>query len=131
MFKTEDIEIDVDLSPGIYYLDSDSAVGKTRLLKLAVKLKDMGYPVSRYTYSDHKKGVPVSIMEHSDRLIVIDQYDMYPGELNERLLQLKDSAVILVDCKRKYAGLKGNIRGGAEVIMESAMKIKVEGFEYE
>ena len=56
---------------------------------------------------------------------------MYPGELNERLLQLKDSAVILVDCKRKYAGLKGNIRGGAEVIMESAMKIKVEGFEYE
>lgn len=101
-YTVDQIKIKIDLSPGIWCLPSDSAIGKTRLSVLLTKLAIAGLPVLSYTYSDTYTGrdLETLLSQKPYELIMLDRYDKYLNMSINKLIECAETAVILVDCKR-------------------------------
>lgn len=97
-------EIDIQLNNGIYIINSDSAIGKTRLCKELRKQQKYGEPVASYTYDDRLLGMPIEniLVPNKYKVIMLDRYDLYEGEGAEGILKCKDNTIILIDCKGEF-----------------------------
>lgn len=92
--------VNINLKNGVYVLDNESSTGKTYLLGI-LKTLSVGEPVIGFTYSDYKSG---NILEASIRgreLIMFDRYDRYKNNYIDIINEMRDSAIILLDCKNK------------------------------
>ena len=54
------VTINIELEPGIYVFDNQSATGKTRLAKLLSDYQAYGEPVIAYTYNDKLRGISIT-----------------------------------------------------------------------
>lgn len=95
-----DLDIDVNVSNGVYIMDNVSANGKTRLAKKLQELHDYGEPVDAYIFRGtfDKERFKQALCE-KNKLVVLDRYDMYKGEYKEIIDRCAQNAVILVDAK--------------------------------
>lgn len=104
MYKTRayDIDITVELEPGVYLMDVQSGTGKTYLYKLIAKLAAAGENVAAVRYEGGpNKAVHVSgDLSGDPDLIVVDRGDMYPVGCKEFRQALENKrAIVLVDLK--------------------------------
>lgn len=102
MFKVGgQTKICIDLPNGIYEFDAISGTGKTRLAKLLKELAVAGEPVMSYTYNDKVLGLDFDtvVKPGEQKLLVVDRYDLYRDEFNERINRFADTGVVLVDIK--------------------------------
>lgn len=103
--KKQSVDITINLDNGLYVLDTDSAVGKTRLTNLIKLLETYKEPVVGYTYNDYLEN-KYDFREYLDRknpkVIILDRYDMYFEEYKDVLEKWRNKAIVLVDSK--YSG---------------------------
>lgn len=94
--------IDIRKLNGIYHFGNISATGKTRLAKLLNTYAVYGARTRSYTYSDYKLGIDIQTVLDPSRydVIMLDRYDMYYGTSSERIREIADKCIILIDCKR-------------------------------
>ena len=115
------VKVKVNLEPGIYEADNESATGKTWLCNLLKQYHAYGQPVAGYTYNDYKEHLPLP----SDvKLLVMDRYDMYNGAFAKELLALSKTAVVIIDSKYGARGL--GLVNSCFVLIESDCLISVE-----
>lgn len=93
--------ININLSPGVYIFSNESATGKSRLCKELRKNQMYGERVASYSYEDFLLNRSLdSILASKDYdVIMLDRYDLYNGEGSSLIEKLKDTCVILIDCK--------------------------------
>ena len=100
--KKQSVDITINLDNGLYIMDTDSAVGKTRLTNLIKLLEAYGEPVVGYTYNDYLEN-KYDFREYLDRknpkVIILDRYDMYFEAYKDVLEKWRNKAIILVDSK--------------------------------
>lgn len=95
--------VNIPLNNGIYIFDDETATGKTRLCKYLKKLRAYGEPVNSLTYNDILSGTTIeSIFEPNIKLVMLDRYDMYNNRGHEIIKKMKDSCIILIDCKKSF-----------------------------
>lgn len=113
-FKDNILTIRVELEPGVYFFEPDSATGKTRLYHHMCDMRDDGEPVLPVTYSSG-----MHVPTHSSvKLSLFDRYDMYSDrkEYVELAKELAYSgAIVLVDLKSPDTV---ELHGNAEVVIE-------------
>jgi hypothetical protein len=88
-----------NLKNGVYTIN-DKSLGKSWLCNSLKKLYSFGYPVIGYDYYDFVAKNQLS--QHIDtglKLIAIDRYDMYNGELADEIIKLSEKSIVLIDCK--------------------------------
>lgn len=99
------LSVKVDLSPGIYCFDGDSATGKTYLCNFLKKLGSIGEPVDGYTFEDVAL---ISLPEYLSRrglgggvcrVLLIDRYDMYSSMFHDEIVKQSQTGVVLLDLK--------------------------------
>ena len=107
MWKMEgiaQIDIIINLDPGIYKLPRNSSEGKTWLykeLKRCSRIEGLDNVIG-YTYTDFRDGLDLQglIDKMSGvKVIMFDRYDMYNGEFESIINKYSDTAIILIDCK--------------------------------
>lgn len=102
MFKLDlQLKVIVNLKPGIYIIDSVSAIGKTYLCNFLKECNMAGYQVMGYTYSDYKLGLPIEniLVPGKYKVVLLDRYDMYFGVGKELLSKCAKDTIILIDYK--------------------------------
>lgn len=108
MFKLSSLypEVEIKLDNGVYRFIEDSALGKTYLLSV-IKAVMVSDDVIGFSYSDFiANGIHYESCV-GKRVIMFDRYDMYAGNFKDIILGLKDSSIILLDCKyRSYLDIK-------------------------
>ncbi|MBR5484907.1 MAG: hypothetical protein IKV41_00150 [Oscillospiraceae bacterium] len=86
---------------GLYNFEDRSSTGKTYLCNLLKAYNRDGEPVWGYTYDDFRNGVSIrKAIEEGYKLVVIDRYDMYYGEMLEDINELAKNCIVLVACNR-------------------------------
>lgn len=100
--KKQSVDITINLDNGLYIMDTDSAVGKTRLTNLIKLLEAYGEPVVGYTYNDYLEN-KYDFRKYLDRknpkVIILDRYDMYFEAYKDVLEKWRNKAIVLVDSK--------------------------------
>ena len=101
------VTINIELEPGIYVFDNQSATGKTRLAKLFSKYQAYGEPVASYTYNDKLKGLSLLDLLKNNKyeVILLDRYDLYNGEYTDAIEKYSKEAVVLIDCKSELKNI--------------------------
>ena len=85
---------------GVYQFRNVSSTGKSRLCKILKDYETTGRPVAGYDYYDFKHNVDLEAVKGNGiKLIVLDRYDMYNGELADTIRELSKEALVLLDCK--------------------------------
>ena len=85
---------------GIYQLGDESGTGKTRLCNLLIDYRTIGKPVVGYSYRDYIRKQQLSdYINDGLKMIVIDRYDMYNGEMVADIIKLSEECIVLIDCK--------------------------------
>ena len=85
---------------GLYQLGDESGTGKTRLCNLLIDYGTMGLPVTGYSYRDYVRGQRLHEYRNKGlKMIVIDRYDMYNGEMESDIIELSKECIVLIDCK--------------------------------
>ena len=106
------IDIEIKLESGIYLMDNESAVGKTRLGKLLLAIFNDNQEVYYYSIEDFRKGLKVNdILKNSNiRVMLIDRLDLFIDDYNifEEILEYSNQIVFLLDLKNKITDLSGN-----------------------
>ena len=94
------ISISINLEPGIYQFEDESATGKTRLYYLLRDLQLMGEPVISFSYEDLQLGMDLEkqLSKCKYKVIMLDRYDLYKDYCKDLLPTLCE-AIILIDCK--------------------------------
>ena len=98
-----DREIDIELNPGIYVFDNESATGKTFLYKMLTGLHS--HPeVLCVTYDtvDLITDFEGLLNKRQVKLVLLDRYDMYAGRFDDVILKYKDDIVFILDYKNGY-----------------------------
>lgn len=81
-------------------LNGISATGKTRLYHLLREYRAAKLPVAGYSYSEYMDGLRISqYLNTGLKLIIIDRYDMYNGEMASDIIELSKESIVLIDCK--------------------------------
>ena len=93
----------IELSPGIYLLPPESAIGKSYMCKI---FKDIGR-VSRVTGHEFPDDLDVDkVLNNSLRDVVIfDRYDMCTSDFTKEMQNFAKSGVLLLDSKTHLRGL--------------------------
>ena len=102
------VAINIQLEPGIYVFDNQSATGKTRLAKLLSEYQAYGEPIVSYTYNDKLRGISLFdfVKDKRYKLIMLDRYDLYNGDYAETIIKLSEDTIILIDCKSEIKNIK-------------------------
>ncbi len=91
-------KVSINLEPGLYNFHSDSATGKTLLVKMVKSIgeKDM----VAITYHDIIMGIDLNkIISGNPKLLILDRFDLYDEE-SVKLEALRDAdCVTIVDYK--------------------------------
>lgn len=102
-------KIKIDLDPGIWLFENQSATGKTRLRKELRLHQQNGERVSAYSYEDYQIGIEIEKFLDAEKfdVIMLDRYDMYNGVGAEKIRECAKKSIVLIDCKRtpKIGGL--------------------------
>lgn len=114
------IKVTVELESGVYRLDTESGSGKTFLAGLFERYREYGARVRAYSYQNFLDGVLIWDVLDPEKydVVILDRYDMYYGEGVQRMQEVQDRMVVLVDSKRplKVASRQASIiRSRAEV----------------
>ena len=98
--------IKIDLEPGIWVFDTQSATGKTYLCKCLKDLELLGEQVCSYTYDDVLLGKDLhsALSCGKYKVIMLDRYDMYSSVEHEAICECAKDAIVLIDCKRGFRG---------------------------
>lgn len=92
----------IDLEPGVYWFDTESATGKTYLYRTLQKVVSFGDTVA-YSYYDYEAGVDLAYRlrncKDSIKVLILDRYDMYFNEYIDLIEELGDHCIILIDTK--------------------------------
>ena len=97
--KNYSMKLRVELQNGIY-LFNDRSLGKSYFAKLLKEYRVHGCNALAYTYDDFCNGIDLlDCVRNTDRLILLDRYDLYEGHWLEDLVLLADSYIILIDWK--------------------------------
>ena len=102
MFKLDlQLKVIVNLEPGIYIIDSVSAIGKTYLCNFLKECNMAGYQVMGFIYSDYKLGLPIEniLVPGKYKVVLLDRYDMYFDAGKELLPKCAKDTIILIDYK--------------------------------
>lgn len=101
------VAINIELEPGIYVFDNQSATGKTRLAKLLSEYQAYGEPVVSYTYNDKLKGLSLGdfIKDKKYKVILLDRYDLYNGDYSEDIKKHAKESIVLIDCKSEVKNI--------------------------
>ena len=101
------VAINIDLEPGVYVFDNQSATGKTRLAKLLSEYQAYGEPVVSYTYNDKLRGISLMdfLKDNNYKVILLDRYDLYNGDYAETIIKYSKDAVVLIDCKSELKNI--------------------------
>lgn len=92
--------IDIKLDAGVYVFDNQSSTGKTRLYKELRECQKYGENVAAYSYDDKLLGINMdTVLDSKYKVILIDRYDMFLNEKIEKITELSDTSIILIDCK--------------------------------
>lgn len=92
--------IRVNLEPGVYTFVKDSADGKSYLCHLLRKLSTADSRVNSYTYSDKSVFSLAKLFENKAlELVMLDRYDMYPGEGVAEIAEFSKGGIVLIDSK--------------------------------
>lgn len=98
------LKVNIDLPNGIYRFSNESATGKTRLCKALKTFHSYGEKVNAYTYNDKLDGKNIStVLSAEYKIILLDRYDLYYGDGFDRMKELADNCIILLDCKHFIA----------------------------
>lgn len=106
-------KIEIRLENGIYFFNTESATGKTRLYDCLKQIQRWDKDVIAYSYcdvQDHKSLHDMFLDIPKAKVIMLDRYDMYIGYYSEDLVKLADRCVVLIDCKKPDFGLSDNDR---------------------
>lgn len=98
-------EIIVNLKPGVYYFDSESATGKTFICKMLARLRMKDVIVITYDNEELIKNeaeLDMLINEKNAKLVILDRYDMYVGRFDDVMNRHRNDVIFLVDCKKPY-----------------------------
>lgn len=98
-------EIVVNVKPGVYYFDSESATGKTFMCKMLAKLKRKDVIVITYDNEELIKSeseLDSLINKKNTKLVMLDRYDMYVGKFDNVMNRHRNNVIFLVDCKKPY-----------------------------
>lgn len=90
--------VDVNLENGVYVFNDESASGKTYLLYMLNKMSNADSVIG-FTYTDslsNSINMEKCIGRH---IIMFDRYDMYRNKYADIIKKLKNSSIILIDCK--------------------------------
>lgn len=86
--------VKIDLEPGIYVFDSDSATGKTLLVKMIKSLSDPR--LVGISYGDMVLGIQIEeIIKRKPQLLILDRFDMY-DECCTVFEQLRGQEIIVI-----------------------------------
>lgn len=106
MYELNDyrVNIRVNLVPGFYGLQENSATGKTYLAHLLKNYRTSGAPVGSYNYSDFVSGVKIgSVLNRDLKLFMLDRLDMYYLKFSkediEVLKGVLDTTIVIADLK--------------------------------
>lgn len=99
--KDGEIEIDVHLNNGAYLLDNVSGTGKSYLYYLLRTCMTSGCMVWALTYDDiiQDGGVENVNIPDDMELYLFDRYGAYYGEFDNKIKELSEHSIVLVDCK--------------------------------
>ena len=102
--KLWDTKINIDADNGVYLLGGSSADGKTWLCEELAKMGIEYGDTVGYTYDDYRKHIKLGDMikntcKKIPAVIMIDRYDMYPGELNDDIRKYAETSIVLVDAR--------------------------------
>ena len=90
--------IRVNLEPGVYTFVKDSADGKSYLCHLLRKLSTADSRVN--SYSDKSVFSLAKLFENKAlELVMLDRYDMYPGEGVAEIAEFSKGGIVLIDSK--------------------------------
>ncbi len=104
----EDIVLDLgqfsvslkDMGKELYVFNSESGTGKTYLRKVLEKCHVYGKPVSAYSYETALLGLrPLDVCKPTDKLVVLDRYEMYQDEYDDDVCTLAENTCVLADTK--------------------------------
>lgn len=119
------IDINIKLNNGIYRMDNETAIGKSRLGVLLGKAFTQNEKVFYYNYDDYKKGLRLSniLKDGEYRVVLIDRLDLYINEYNiiNDIISYKDSCIFLLDLK--------NIKGYGEYAEFCSLRMSQMGIE--
>lgn len=107
-FRINDIEIDIQLKPGVYTFYPEGAMGKTYLYKLLTRDEIQGVKTFSYmsglSYGLNCNAASEIIDNFKGRLLYLDRFDLYCTKENVRQLEeIGKRAVVLADLKQlKY-----------------------------
>jgi hypothetical protein len=104
VFKLDNRDIKIvvygDSDKGVYTFQEDSATGKTWLCETLKKYRGFGDLVDGYSYSDYIRGYRIKdLIGKGLKLVVLDRYDMYNGEMTDEIVELSKECLVLIDCK--------------------------------
>ena len=89
-----------NVNTGLYVFLNESATGKTCLKRLLDKCRSFGEPVSAFSYGDVIYGLrPLDLCKPTDRVVLLDRYDMYAGQFDEDVRLLAENTTVFVDAK--------------------------------
>lgn len=91
----------INLEPGLYLAEKESACGKTYLCSIIEKYRERGYPVSSYTYSNVNIFDIKNVLDiNKFKLVFIDRYDMYKDMGYQEILDfVNQGGTVIIDCK--------------------------------
>lgn len=97
-YSDASMSVTIDLDPGIYAFERESATGKTRLYKYLEQLSASGESVAVYNYTSYRTGA--KIVPSEPDLLMVDRLDMFSNDF-EFLKQLNGltNTVVLIDAK--------------------------------
>ena len=102
-FSVDNIDIKINLEPGLYWLGVNSSTGKSFLCDLLKTHRTYGGLVAGYTYNDVLMGYKFSDMINVNgvqaKVILVDRYDMYLGTLDDEMREAAKKSVVLYDSK--------------------------------
>lgn len=93
-------QIEIDLEPGIYTMDTLSGTGKSYLAKQFRELYYCHEPVNSINSKEAQFVDSLAPLIPKDcKAFIIDDYDVYNGKYGNEILKLSKTAIVMIDCK--------------------------------
>lgn len=98
------LRLTVNLEPGIYRLDNESATGKTRMFNFIRSKMTYMSDFGSFTYQDYLAGLDITkfIKLGKHKVAFFDRYDMYAGEYTNFIKEFSKNGIVLLDLKRTF-----------------------------
>lgn len=96
------MQIDIELTPGIYLFDNQSALGKTWLFNEMRKHECERNDIFTFTYNDLLLHHEFKICD-SVKICILDRYDMYEGLFVDEIVNAASNCIILIDSKDLFS----------------------------